>query len=55
MFSRRKDPAPNAPRKADGAKLMAQVCILVLTAAFLSKTTDVLGTGIMRTASGASN
>ena len=25
MFSRKKDPAPNAPRKADGAKLMAQV------------------------------
>jgi len=31
MFSRRKDPAPAAPRKGDGAKLMAQVCILHLT------------------------
>jgi len=34
MFGRKKQPAPSAPRKADGAKLMMQVCIFELTAAF---------------------
>jgi len=29
MFSRKKDPPPTAPRKGDGAKLMAQVCIQI--------------------------
>jgi len=34
MFGRRKDPAPSAPKRADGAKLMAQVCIWALLQRF---------------------